>query len=421
MTASAGETGFRPLRDVHVLNVSALLAGLHTGRVLADLGADVVTVEAAPEGSPTRRRSATDVRLGSLIGLATAGTRSLCIDPGSERAVKVFSDLARWADVIVASGDCVLEHPDGPTVASLANDRAAVITCYVTPLGRGELSRMVPGFPTDVDEVTLDGLLQALVGTAYATGDPDGPPRLNASGLSHTQTAIHAAIAIVHALRRRRLNGEGEELGVSLLDTALFMDAEHAPLVAAERGAYQANRTGHVGDVDTLAIYRGRDGFLVMEVWGQGADSMWGRLATVIDRPDLVDDTRFRDDQERMRHWDELHPIIEEWIQSFPTIRSALDRLLDARLVCGLVVDPRETTELPQVRSRNMLRPLEESSIGRLSLATPYRLSEATVGVGPVPSLGQHSSEVLQTYLGYDRDDVTSLVANGTLVVSGEA
>lgn len=387
-----------PLSGVRVLDVADMLAAEYGARILAELGADVIKVEPSPEGGYLRTIARSGHRLEHLFLLANAGKRSICLDQGNPRSASVLADLTSWADVLIES-----DVPGGQP--SLPAGHPRLITCSVSAFGRDASRRMRLG-----SAETMDFVMQALCGTAYVTGDPDGPPRLNATGYTHTTTGVHAGIAIVHALLARRGSGRGQHIDLAVLDTALAMDAEHASLVAAERGRYQAVRTGHVGDVDTLALYRAKDGYVVIEVWGEGPRSLWGRLALAMGREDLLGDARFRDDQSRMANFGDLHPIVEEWVGSFPSAQAAVDSLTAAKIVAGRVLLPWETAEHPQVQARGVIE-LVDTPDGTVPLAraTPYKLSGMELHVTAAPRLGEHGEQILREVLGYHDSQVSDL------------
>jgi crotonobetainyl-CoA:carnitine CoA-transferase CaiB-like acyl-CoA transferase len=403
------------LNGVRVLDMADMLAAEYGARILAELGADVVKLEPAPEGGCLRRAARPGRRLEHLFPYANAGKRSICLDRENPRSRAVLRDLVSWADVLIES-DVPESGVSSPPVWEEAVTRnPGLIACTVSAFGRDASRKMRLG-----SAETMDGIMQALSGTAYVTGDPDGPPRLNATGYTHTTAGVNACIAITHALLVRRASGSGQHIDLAVLDTALAMDAEHASLVAAEGGRYQAARTGHVGDVDTLALYRAKDGYVTIEVWGEGPRSLWGRLAQTIGRADLLEDPRFSDDQARMANFGQLHPIVEEWVGSFASARTAVESLMAAKLVAGQVLLPWETVEHPQVKSRGVIE-LVDTPSGKvpLPLAAPFKVAGLEIHAGIPPRLGQHNGQVLREVLGYDDKEVSDLQGERALCAAG--
>lgn len=395
------------LSDARILDIADFLPAEYAGRILADLGADVVKLEPAPAGVGLRRAGIEHRHLSHLFGYANAGKHSLCLNMNRLDS-SLIADLARWADVMIDGSSGGTEGSHGSLVGEMVSQNPALIVCSITPFGSEADLRMQLG-----SVVAMDAIMQALAGTAFATGESAGPPRLNGSGMTHTTVGIHACIAILHALLNRRRTGKGQRIDLAMLDTAIAMDAEHAPIVATERGRYQAPRTGHYGDVDTLAVYQARDGHVVIEVWGQGPTSVWARLASAVGRSDLIDDPRFVDDQARMANFVELHSIIEEWIQSLPSAAAAVGVLLAANVVCGEILLPWQTIGHPHVQFRQVIRSLENDPNTFLAVAAPQKFSSGAVQIGSVPGLGQHNEGVLIGRLGQGRTRFADLVRSG--------
>ena len=409
MTNSMKSSQSRVLASVRVLDIADSLPAEYAGRILADFGADVVKLEPAPNGVGLRQAGVGHPHLGHLFAYANAGKHSLCVNLQKQDA-SLIADLSRWADVVIDGSWGNAEGWVSPLLGEIAAQNPALIVCSVTPFGSEERPHFRLG-----SVVATDAIMQALAGTAFVTGEPEGPPRLNCSGMTHTTVGVQACIAILHALLNRKRTGKGQRIEVAALDTAIAMDAEHAPLVATERSRYQARRTGHYGDVDTLAVYRARDGYVVIEVWGEGPQSVWSRLASAVGRHELIDDPRFSDDQARMANFPELHQIVEDWIQSLPSAAAAVRALIAANVICGEILWPWQTIQHPHVQFRQVIRPLENDPNSFLALAAPQKFSAGDVQIGPVPDLGEHNEDVLIGRLGYSRARLNDLVRKGVL------
>jgi crotonobetainyl-CoA:carnitine CoA-transferase CaiB-like acyl-CoA transferase len=392
-----------PLAGVTVLELAALPAAQFTGRILADLGAAVIKVE-PPAGDPLRGDPAAEDSRDSRFALFNAGKMSLSLGTGV-LATHVLRDLASTVDVVVDSPtrahgspwDDFLDRQRVPTGA---------IRCSVTPFGRtGPLAGR------SADEATI----QALCGNASMTGAVDGPPLLTPTGYPYSAAAIQACIAILDRLRRRDAGASLPELhiDVAMLDVMFSMDVENVPLVVAERGEYEPPRMGNQSEQDSLAVYRGRDGYIVMEVWGSGDASMWGRLAHVMERPELTRDQRFIDDEARAHAWDDLIVIVEGWLQGLPSDDVAVGLLHGAKIPAARILSARETLQLPYVVGRNRIVPAGPG--GPPVIAPPWTFSESPAEVGHAPRLGEHTVEVLRDHLGYKSPYIQQLLDSGTV------
>ncbi|MEA2612562.1 MAG: CoA:oxalate CoA-transferase, partial [Chloroflexota bacterium] len=395
-----------PLAHVRVIDLSNLLAGQYCARILADLGAEVIKIEAAPTGDTMRDHDAGDQRRRHLFSYANAGKKSLMLDPGSADTFEIVEKLCLGADVVVedflpGSGqDWTVEFSD----LLEANER--LVLCSITPFGRTGPRQ---------GQMATEAMIQALAGTAFMTGPPGGPPYLTANGFPHTMAASHAGIAVIQALLDRERTGKGQSIDIAMLDTVIAMDCENIPFVAAEQGRYTPLALGHAAFADTLALYQAKDGYIVIEVWGQGRGSMWGRLALAMDREDLLQDPRFVGDPERVTHLDELRPIVEQWLRSFPSDDAAMEALVDSKVVSGRVLAPWQTMDLPQVAARSMVRDVASAAGPRIAVtATPYAFSATPIAVGDAPRLGEHNAEILQAlHATSGRGDDASVATTG--------
>ena len=392
-----------PLDGVRVLDVAGLLAGQYCTRIMADLGAEVIKIELGPAGDPLR---ATMGDGSQLFPYANAGKKSLCLKAPPSAALEVVEELSRQADVLVESFVPGLDDAWRGDYGGWQAANPRLIVGSVTPFGRTGPLRDHPG-----SEV----MMQALAGTAFMTGEPGGPPFLTSNGFPYTMTGLHACIGIVQALLHRESTGRGQGLDVAMLDTVFALDCENVPFVSAERGRYLPEALGRSAFADTLAVYRAKEGYLVIEVWGRGPESMWGRLARAMDREELIADPRFVDDQARVRNMDQFRIIIEGWLARFDSDEAAISDLISNKVVSGRVLTPSQTIAHPQMHARRMVREFPQSDGSSLPImATPYKFSRTPIDVGPPPMLGEHNREILGALLGYDDeriDQVSSRVS----------
>jgi crotonobetainyl-CoA:carnitine CoA-transferase CaiB-like acyl-CoA transferase len=380
------------LSGVRVIDVSKLPAGQYCGRILADLGATVVKLEAAPDGDSLREVSRSDPRRRHLFDSMNAGKQSVLLHPEDATSMRIVADLIDSADVLLVSPESGLAAPWGIDPSAVAARNAQLITCFLTPYGMtGPLAGQPGG----------EAVVQALSGTAFMTGEPGGPPYLTGAGLPHTLTGMQGALAIGQALLARETSGTGQLIDIAMLDVSFAMDCANNPMVASERGRFQPEPIGRFHYAETIGTYRGRDGYLVIEVWGEGPDSTWARLARAIGRPDLIDDPEFFDDQVRVSQWDRIVPMVESWLQSFPSDDAAIEALDAAKVVAGRILEPHEAILQPSVIARGVIREV----VGRDGesipiVATPYRMPASPTTIGRPPGLGEHTQEVLAEWLG---------------------
>jgi len=293
MTKRAG-----PLDGILVADFSRVLAGPYATMLLADMGAEVVKVE-SPDGDETRTWTppVRDEVSTYYLGI-NRGKRSVALDLRDEADAALARELARRADVVIQNfkpGGLVRYGLDAASVRA-ANPRAV----YASISGFGRTGGAhVPGY---------DLMVQAISGLMSLTGDPDGPPYRAGISVFDVMAGNHAVIGILAALRHRDATGEGQEVEVSLLASALSGLVNHSSAYVA--GGVVPMRMGNAHpSVFPYEPLPTADRDLIVAA---ANDRQFRRLCEVIGRPGLADDDRFARNRDRTVHRAELRPLLVE-------------------------------------------------------------------------------------------------------------
>lgn len=350
-----------PLHGVRVIDAAERPAGQFAARMLADLGAEVTRLTTIGQRDGEQLRGEDGA---GRTQLAAHAGKTIVAMPDAELSA-AFDRLTAAADVVITD---VIDPGDPLAAPSVAERAPHAVVCSVTPFGLSGPRAGKPG---------ADPTIQALSGVLFTTGQPGERPYLTPTGYNDTMAASHAAIAIIHALREVGAGGEGQWIDIAMLDVAVAMDCENMPVVLGHGGRYRPEPLGHAGFANTLATFRSPDGYIVMEVWGSGPGSMWGRLATATGRPVLLDDPRFHDDAARLANLDELVGIVEEWLAEFDSDAAAIAALHEAKVTAGQIRTPDLVLEHPQLLDRGLVREIEGGRV----IAMPYRFTATPVEV----------------------------------------
>ena len=293
MTKRAG-----PLDGILVADFSRVLAGPYATMLLADMGAEVVKVE-SPDGDETRTWTppVRDEVSTYYLGI-NRGKRSVALDLRDDGDLALARELARRADVVIQNfkpGGLVRYGLDAASVRA-ANPRAV----YASISGFGRTGGAhVPGY---------DLMVQAIYGLMSLTGDPDGPPYRAGISVFDVMAGNHAVIGILAALRHRDATGEGQEVEVSLLASALSGLVNHSSAYVA--GGVVPMRMGNAHpSVFPYEPLPTADRDLIVAA---ANDRQFRRLCEVIGRPGLADDDRFARNRDRTVHRAELRPLLVE-------------------------------------------------------------------------------------------------------------
>jgi crotonobetainyl-CoA:carnitine CoA-transferase CaiB-like acyl-CoA transferase len=390
-----------PLDGIRVVDLSRVLAGPYCTMMLADLGADVVKVERPGEGDETRAWGPPYAGDEAAYFLSVnRSKRSVAVDLKHPQGRTLVLDLCARADVVLENFRPGAAERLGLDAASVRRRNPGVVYCSITGFGRHG-ARDRPGY---------DFVVQAESGLMAVTGEPDGPPTKAGVALVDVITGLHAAVAIAAALRRREATGEGEQIEVSLLDSAFS-----ALVNVAQNALVTGEEPGRFGNAHpSIAPYqpfRAADGWIAVAA---ANDGLFARLCDVVERPELAADERFATNAARVRNRAELVPLLDAAFAA----RGADE--------CAAALD---TAGVPAGKIRGVLESLRAAApatvrvahptAGELELvAPPFMLETARLREAAAPPLlGQHTREVLGE-LGLSADDVAGLEAEGVVEIA---
>ena len=296
-----------PLAGLLVADFSRILAGPYATMLLADLGAEVVKVE-SPAGDDTRTWSP-PVRGGVstyYLGV-NRNKRSVALDLKDAGDADAARELARRADVLVENF-----KPGGLTrfgldYDSVSTENPGVVYASISGFGSGPGGRDLPGY---------DLMVQAISGLMSLTGDPGGPPYRAGISVFDVMAGLHATIGVLAALQARTATGRGQHVEVNLLSSALSGLVNQSSAYVA--GGVVPTRMGN--SHPSLFPYEPlpcADGELIITA---GNNGQFRRLVEVLGAPELAEDPRFRGNEDRTAHRDELRPLLVERLATRTTM-----------------------------------------------------------------------------------------------------
>jgi crotonobetainyl-CoA:carnitine CoA-transferase CaiB-like acyl-CoA transferase len=374
----------RPLDGIRALDLSRFIAGPYIGRLLADLGADVVKIE-PPEGDVTRLFGVVRDGLAGLYVQENAGKRNVCIDLKAEGAAELVLDLAQQADVVIENFRPGVIDRLGIGWQKLAGVNPRLVLVSISGFGQaGPESQRQAYAPIIHAESGWVGRKAELLGEA---------PRDSVVSFADSIAGLHGMVALLSALYMRERTGEGQHLDISMLDAWHSTDDYvHYLLDGAKKPVLQGGE-----------VFEAPGGLLMLNrtlphVWKLLKDA----YGIVSEEPAGADVAT----KERCRR-----QAIHRWMASFSD-RDALKRALEnANLAWGEVRTSATVLESPTVAAHGVAASVEdEEGNVRLVVQSPYRFSAADSGVaGPAPRLGQHDAQVLADWLGLGEAAIGSL------------
>jgi crotonobetainyl-CoA:carnitine CoA-transferase CaiB-like acyl-CoA transferase len=399
-----------PLGGLLVLDLTQMLAGPFATMVLADLGADVIKVEAAA-GDASRAvgphfADDEDPAFGGYFASVNRGKRSVVIDLKTPAGVAVLKRMATHADVLVENFRVGVTERLGIGYEVMAEVNPRLVYASLSGFGDPRTGRS-----PYVDRPAFDITAQAMGGLMGITGpDPDHPLKCG-PGVGDTVPGLFLAIGILAAVREAERTQVGRFVDVAMYDAILAL---------SERLVHQHSFTGAVphpeGNGNPLLCPF--DGFPAKDGWvtiAAPADPLWRALATLIGRPELGSDPGFATLAARVQRRQEVSAILTAWTST--RTKAEIVGLLADTVPCAPVNDAADIFADPHVAARNML--LEVPHPGTTHTATICGTPVKLAGAAPhtprrAPLLGEDTGTVL-VELGFGRDEVEDLVAAGTV------
>lgn len=388
----------RPLSGIDVLDLGQIYQGGYCGFALALLGADVVKVE-PPWGENLRTRSADGNP--PQYQYLNPNKRGITVDLKAEEGRDLFLELVEEADVLVENFATGKMAELGLGYERLRETNEALV--YAHGSGYGDDGPYA-------DYPAMDLTIQAMSGVMDTTGFPEGPPTKAGPAFADFMGAIHLVAGITSALYQRERTGTGQYVEVGMFDT--IYPAMASPVAAWVDRTGAPPRTGnqHSGlSIAPYNAYRTEDGYVAIICI---AEHQWERLATAIDREDLIGEDRLGSKAKRAKHREEIDGYIQEWVSGRST-EAVVDRLLEANVPCAPVRSVEELVSDPQLRARGMLNPVPNQSDGRAEIPVPglpIKFSGSDQPeIVPAPHLGEHTDEVLAERLDYGEERIAEL------------
>ena len=379
------------LAGVRVLDLSRVLGGPMAAQTLADHGADVIKVE-PPRGDETREMGPPFLGDSTSIFInVNRNKRGISLDLASPPGREVFLRLLEHTDVVVNNFKPGTLEKWGLGYDDLSERFPRLIIASVTGFGGDGPLGGAPGY---------DIIVQAWGGLISVNGTKEsGPIRLGVPIVDLT-AGSNLVIGVLLALYARERTGRGQDVDVSLYDSAIGLTHPHAPnwFLSGKVPGLMGNDNPNLSP---YSLYRTSRSALFIAV---GNDMQFRRLCDVIDRPELARDERFAANSGRVVNNVALTPLIEEAIAELDG-NALCARLLAANVPAGLVQSIPEAMTHPHTIHRNMLVELE----GYRWAGIPVKLSATPGAVRRIPpDFNQHADEILLE-AGFTLEEIAAL------------
>ncbi len=392
-------TGFR------VLDLTRALAGPTCTRMFAELGAEVIKVEAAPDGDMVRTMSKIRNERSLYLIQQNLNKKSLCVDFRKPEGMALIRELVPHCDVVVENYRPGVMKKMDLAYEDLRQLRDDIILCSISALGQSGPLSGKPGY---------DYIAQAYSGVTSMIGEKDEAPYIPLIAAGDISTGVTAAFGIAAALLNRSRTGEGQHLDIALLDCYYHYHEVNVHQYSGSNGEIKPSRCGrHLTYVCPAGVFKATKGHIILIAFLHH----WADLCAAMGRPDLIEEEAFATDAARLERVSEVVALIEAWLATFADVASAIELLESHGVPCAPILSVEETVTHPHFVARGTVRTIKDPIAGEFQIpGMPVKTSGYPAENDYVaPCLGEHNGDVLKGILGKSDADVEALTRAGVL------
>ncbi len=403
-----------PLEGIRVVDFTQVFAGPTCTRILSDLGAEVIKIEARTRADVTRSLIICDNdgrdtpwNRGSYFIVRNAGKKGVTLDLNDERGRSLALRLIERAAVVAESFTPRVMASFGLDYESLRQRKPDIIMISLSGYGQDGPYRDYSAYGMGLEPAS---------GIAQQTGYPEGTPYR--SGLSFTDplSGFMGAGAVLTALEHRRRTGRGQYIDLSEQEAAIGLVT--CALMEVQMNGRLPERRGNrswFGDAPQ-GVYpcAGNDRWVAISVSG---DAEWERFCEAAGHPEWMEDPRFADILSRNEHQDALDEAVAGWTRTLDHYE-ATRKLQAAGVKAAPVLDGKEALLDPHLRERGHFDVVDQPAVGRRPVQRHLaaKFSAFTPAArGHAPLMGEHNREVLQGMLGVTDEEYAQLEADGVI------
>lgn len=380
----------KPLAGVKVIDFTRVYSGPYCTMMLADLGAEVIKVERKGLGDDTHFFAPRKDGESGYFAYLNRNKKSLSLDLKAPESVEIVKELAKWADIVVENFSPGVVDRLRIGYEDLKKVNPKIIYGSISGFGQTGPYRKKPAY---------DVVCQAMGGFMALTGEKDGKPYKLGPSIVDASAGIHMAFALMVALHYRTRTGLGQFIDIGMMDTA-FSTLENFVVTKTLTGtAPTRNGNANLGSAP-FNSFKTKDGYVAIAV---ANNNLFDKLTRAIDRRDLFENEKFKENHFRKANEEELNSEVEKWTLQYTT--SEVVKILDeASVPVGPILGVDELLEDPHLKSRDMLVDITHPMLGTVTYpGNPLKFSESSeLCFESSPLLGEHNDYVLKNILNID-------------------
>ncbi len=328
----------KPLANIRVLDLTRVLVGPYCTMILSDLGAEIIKLEIPGKGDDSRNFGPF-IENRSLYYLSiNRGKKSISLNLKHPQGKRMFLEMVKHADVVVENF-----RPGTMEKLELGYDVLHSVNPHLIYAAASGFGHTGP----DSQKPAYDIIAQALGGIMSITGWPDSPPTRVGISMGDITAALFTSIGITTALYERALTGLGQKVDVAMLDCQVAI-LENALVRYQATGKNPEPLGTRHPTVTPFQAYKASDDYFVV---GIGNDSLWQIFCQTIERPDLLEDSRFMTNQLRTENLNALNEILND-VLCQKTAREWLELFEANHVTCAPINKVGTVMDLPQVKGQ---------------------------------------------------------------------
>jgi crotonobetainyl-CoA:carnitine CoA-transferase CaiB-like acyl-CoA transferase len=400
-----------PLVGLSIVEYSTSVAAAASGKMLADLGAEVIKVEPPRTGEPARLQGPfpddiPDPERSGLFLCLNNNKRGITLDPALPTGRQLLHGLLAEADVFLHNWSPAEAEALSLTYEHLRQQHAQLIVSAVTPYGSTGPYANYHG--TDITTCAAGGV-------SVGTGFRDRPPLTLPLTLGAHFASIAAAAAILLAICGRDVTGSGQFVDVSETDVLATLLAGYGIPTYIYRGVTGMRAGRHMSlGLYPNAVYECRDGFVCIDC---PQLAQWNRLLEVMGNPPWAGEARYHDRRQITEQYPhEVDALMAPWLMARDKATIFAETQAQ-RIPAGPVNTMRDVREDAHLHSRQYFVSVERDDTGPLTHpGAPYRLSQTPWSIRrPAPRLGEHNEAIYGGRLGVSREEILCLWQTGII------
>ncbi len=394
------------LEGYKVLDFTQFVAGPTVTKLMAEMGAEIIKIELAPNGDLCRNFPYVKDMRSAYYVQQNRGKKSVCVNIKTPEGNAIVRDLIPKVDLLVQNYAPGVIGRMGFDYENVRKLNPQIIMCSVSTFGQTGPLAKDPGY---------DFVGQAYAGVTYLSGEEGGDYYPPALALGDVSTGVHAYAAVATALLHRERTGEGQHIDISLLDSYFHYQDMAVELVSSSQGKERVKRIGNqISALSPAGIFKTKKGSLWIFAF---QDNHFAALCRLMGRPELIEDPRCLNNSLRVANRPLVNGAINDWLATLSGVEQADAILREHHIPHAPILSVDEAMAHPHMRERRTVRTVSDRILGDFQVpGFPFRFSSFPDELPlEAPMLGEHNREVLRDYLGFSADRIEQLERSGVL------